>query len=46
LNRGYYHFELDEQSKLLCGIILPWGHYVYARLPQGCVPSSDISKAI
>jgi Reverse transcriptase (RNA-dependent DNA polymerase) len=42
LNRGYYHFELDEQSKLLCGSILPWGRYVYARLPQGCMPSSDI----
>ena len=42
LNRGYYHFELDHQSKLLCGIILPWGRYVYARLPQGCMPSSDI----
>jgi hypothetical protein len=33
---------LDEQSKLLCGIILPWGHYVYARLLQGCMPSLDI----
>jgi hypothetical protein len=42
LNRGYYHFELDEPSKLLCGIILPWGRYVYARLPQGCMHSSDI----
>jgi hypothetical protein len=42
LNHGYYHFELDKQSKLLCGIILPWGRYVYARLPQGCMPSSDI----
>jgi hypothetical protein len=44
LNRGYYHFELDHQSKLLCGIILPWSRYVYARLPQGCMPSSDIFK--
>ena len=42
LNRGYYHFELDDESKLLCGIILPWGRYVYSRLPQGCMPSSDI----
>jgi RNase H-like domain found in reverse transcriptase/Reverse transcriptase (RNA-dependent DNA polymerase) len=42
LNRGYYHFELDEPSKVLCGIILPWGRYVYNRLPQGCTPSSDI----
>ena len=29
-------------SQLLCGIILPWGQYVYGRLPQGCKPSSDI----
>jgi hypothetical protein len=42
LNRGYYHFELDDKSKLLCGIILPWGQYVYACLPQGCMLSSDI----
>jgi hypothetical protein len=42
LNRGYYHFELDEASKQLCGIVLPWGRYVYNRLPQGCMPSSDI----
>jgi hypothetical protein len=42
LNRGYYHFELDHSSKLLCGIILPWGRYVYNCLPQGCMPSSDV----
>jgi hypothetical protein len=39
---GYYHFELDKKSKLLCRIILPWGRYVYAPLPKGCMPSSDI----
>ena len=42
LNRGYYHFELDKESKLLCGIVLPWGCYAYTQLPQGCMPSSDI----
>jgi hypothetical protein len=42
LNCSYYHFELDHQYKLLCGKILPWGRYVYARLLQGCMPSSDI----
>jgi len=42
LNRGYYHFVLDEKSRKLCGIILPWGRYAYARLPQGLMPSSDI----
>jgi hypothetical protein len=28
--------------QLLRGIILPWGHYVYIRLPQGCMLSSEI----
>jgi hypothetical protein len=42
LNRGNYHLELDHQSKLLCGIFLPWGRYVYAHLPKVCMPSSDI----
>ena len=42
INRGYYHFVLDEESRKLCGIILPWGRYAYARLPQGLMPSSDI----
>jgi hypothetical protein len=42
LNRRYYDFELDEDSKKLCGIILPWGRYVYAWLPQGCMPSLEI----
>ena len=42
LNRGYYHFGLNSRSQKLCGIILPWGRYVYDRLPQGCKPSSDI----
>jgi len=45
LNRGYYHFVLDEESRKLCGIILPWGRYAYARLPQGLMPSSDIFQA-
>ena len=35
LNRGYYHFVIDEASRDLCGIVLPWGTYCYARLPQG-----------
>ena len=33
LNRGYYHFVLDEKSLKLCGIVLPWGTYCYTRLP-------------
>ena len=35
LNRGYYHFVIDEASRGFCGIVLPWGTYYYARLPQG-----------
>jgi hypothetical protein len=42
LNRGYYHFPLDEYFQRLCGLVLPWGHYVYKRLPQGLMVSSDI----
>ena len=42
LNRGYYHFVLDEESSKLCGIVLPWGTYCYTRLPQGLMVSSDI----
>ena len=42
LNRGYYHFVMDEESQNLCGIVLPWGSYCYRCLPQGCVVSSDI----
>ena len=42
INRGYYHFELDEASSKLCGIVLPWGTYCYKRLPQGLMVSSDI----
>lgn len=45
LNRGYYHFVLDDESKKLCGIVLPWGRYSYARLPQGLMPSSDIFQS-
>ena len=26
----------------MCGIVLPWGRYAYARLPQGLKPLSDI----
>jgi hypothetical protein len=42
LNRGYYHFELDIESQKSSGIVFPWGLYVYTRLSQGCMPSSDI----
>jgi len=45
LNRGYYHFVLDEKSKKLCGIILPWGRYAYRCMPQGLMPASDIFQS-
>ena len=45
LNRGYYHFVLDSESQKLCSIVLPWGRYSYARLPQGLMVSSDIFQS-
>ena len=45
LNRGYYHFVLDAESRKFCGIILTGGRYSYARLQQGLMPSSDIFQA-
>ena len=45
LNCGYYHFKIHPESQKLCGIILPWGNYAYAQLPQGFMPASDIFQA-
>ena len=42
LNQGYYHFVLDKESFILCGIALPWGTYYYRILPQGLMVSSNI----
>ena len=42
LNRGYYHFVLDDESSKLCGIVMPWGTDCYKRLTQGLMVSSDI----
>ena len=42
LNMGYYSMELDEESKNLCVICLPWGLYRYNALPMGVKPASDI----
>ena len=42
LNRGYYHFVIDEASRELCRPILPWGTYCYARMPQCFMISSDV----
>ena len=42
LNRGYYHFVLDEYSSKVYGIVLLWGTYCYERLPQGLMVSNDV----
>ena len=42
LNMGYYHIELDPQSKEYCTLVLPWGKYEYQRIPMGLCNSPDI----
>ena len=42
LNMGYYHIELNPDSKKLCTIVLPFGKYEYQRLPMGLCNSPDI----
>ena len=42
LNMGYYHLQLTPNASRLCTIILPWGKYVYKRLPMGITSSVDI----
>ena len=42
LNMGYYHIRLDDASKRLCTIVLPWGKYEYQALPMGLCNSPDI----
>ena len=39
---GYYSFELDEEAKQVCVIVLPWGLYRYNVLPMGLAISSDV----
>ena len=34
LNMGYYHITLDQHSRSLCTIVLPWGKYEYCRMPM------------
>eukprot|EP00957_Ditylum_brightwellii_P111229 8481700-Ditylum_brightwellii.AAC.1 len=45
MNRGYYHFLLDDFAQRLCAIILLWGKYYYNRLSQGLKTSSDIFQS-
>jgi hypothetical protein len=42
LNMGYYHIELDPDSKKYCTIVLPFGKFEYQRLPMGLCNSPDI----
>jgi hypothetical protein len=42
LNMGYYHIELNPDSKRLCTIVLPFGKFEYQRLPMGLCNSPDI----
>ena len=46
LSMGYYHIPLDAASQKLCGMVLPWGKYQYARLPMGVSNSPDIFQEI
>ena len=35
LNMEYYTIRLDPEAQKICTIILPWGKYLYLRLPMG-----------
>ena len=42
LNMGYYHIELNPDSKKYCTIVMPFGKYEYQRIPMGLCNSPDI----
>ena len=42
LNIGYYAIRLDPDAQKICTIVLPWGKYLYMRLPMGIAGSPDI----
>ncbi len=42
LNMGFWAIRLSKRSQRYCTIVLPWGKYVYLRLPMGLSCSPDI----
>jgi hypothetical protein len=39
---GYYHIELNPNSRRLCTIVLPFGKFEYQQIPMGLCNSPDI----
>ncbi len=34
LNMGYYMIQLNGDAQKICTLVLPWGKYLYLRLPM------------